>query len=71
MINMSKLLCRFCNGELKSKDNDETPVGLFECLKCKSLFRLVVVRDNFTVYKPFIKPVKVKKTKVKHKDEEE
>jgi hypothetical protein len=67
----TKLLCRLCNGKLELNDNAGTPFGLFECSKCKSLFRLVVVRDNFTVYKPYVKPIKVKKTKVKHKDEDE
>jgi|GEM_PF-5502472 hypothetical protein len=67
----NNLLCRLCGGKLKSKDNENTPIGLFECIKCKSVFRLVVVRDNFTVYKPYVKPIKIKKTKVKHKIEDE
>lgn len=48
---MTKLQCQFDGSELKPKDNGKTPVGLFECPKCKSLFRMVVITNNFDKFK--------------------
>ena len=71
MIN--KLLCSFekCGGELKSADNGKSPMGLFECKKCHSEFRMVVVRNSFDVHKPIPLKPKVKKVKVKVKVDED
>ena len=66
---VNKLQCSFekCGGELKSIDNDRSPVGLFECKKCHSNFRMVVVKNNFNVQKPI--PLKQLKAKIKKNKE--
>ena len=50
---MNKFKCEFekCGGELNPKDNGKTPMGLFECKKCNSMFRMrfVLVTNNFDV----------------------
>ena len=63
---MNKFYCTFekCGGELKPKDNGKTPIGLFECNKCKSMFRMTLVANNFdTKYNTKVIPFKELKVK--------
>lgn len=52
-----------CGGKLSLKDNGKTPTGLLVCGKCKSLFRIVVVSNNYVDAQINQKPIPYKEIK--------
>lgn len=56
-----------CTGKLKLFDNKKTPKGAYKCSVCGSIFRFIVVENNYDAKFSGTKKIPLKETKIKKK----